>query len=139
MSKLGNEKRIQNVVVVALIKMADAVLLVRRLPNDEIAPNRFHLPGGHVEWGEDPAEALIREVREEVGITVVPEKVLHTFKYVFKDVHTVGITFQCSIKGSNDLKIDTNEVQASKWLTFDEAIKHFPEGDHDRIALEAAR
>jgi 8-oxo-dGTP diphosphatase len=44
------------------------VILIRRgKPPRE---NQWSIPGGHVEWGESVRDALLREVREETGLTV---------------------------------------------------------------------
>jgi mutator protein MutT len=45
------------------------VLLARRSPHRSTYPGLWSFPGGHVEQGETLAEALVREVQEEVGVT----------------------------------------------------------------------
>lgn len=52
----------------ALVFDGPQVLLVRRGPTAPWAPNLWGLPGGHVEPGETPAAAIVRELAEEVGI-----------------------------------------------------------------------
>jgi 8-oxo-dGTP diphosphatase len=47
------------------------VLLCHRSPQREWYPDVWDLPGGHIEPGESAAVALVRELREELGITVV--------------------------------------------------------------------
>lgn len=37
------------------------------------------LPGGHLKWDEDPCEAVVREVREETGLTVQPGNLIGVF------------------------------------------------------------
>jgi mutator protein MutT len=44
------------------------VLLGRRVAGRRYFPDCWDLPGGHIEPGEDPAQALDRELREELGI-----------------------------------------------------------------------
>jgi len=56
-------------VVGAAIVRAGRVLATRRTRPPEAA-GRWELPGGKVEPGEDPEQALVREVREELGCTV---------------------------------------------------------------------
>ncbi|MBB3464634.1 NUDIX domain-containing protein [Sinorhizobium sp. B11] len=45
------------------------VLLVRRAGHKERFPDCWDLVGGHVEAGESPAAAMVREAKEEVGLT----------------------------------------------------------------------
>lgn len=55
--------------VVAALLVRDArVLLCHRTPGREWYPNVWDLPGGHVENGETGADALVRELAEELGI-----------------------------------------------------------------------
>ncbi len=53
----------------ALIRRDGRLLLARRSPAKRFFPNCWDLIGGHVEPHETAAEALVREVREEVGVT----------------------------------------------------------------------
>ena len=46
------------------------MLLGHRSPQREWYPDVWDFPGGHVEEGESPAQALVRELHEELGITV---------------------------------------------------------------------
>ncbi|MBB2713244.1 UNVERIFIED_ORG: 8-oxo-dGTP pyrophosphatase MutT (NUDIX family) [Rhizobium etli] len=46
-----------------------SVLLVRRSSERRTHPDRWSLPGGHVEDGEDAETALRRELLEEIGVT----------------------------------------------------------------------
>jgi 8-oxo-dGTP diphosphatase len=57
-------------VVVAVLRDQDRVLLCHRSPGRRWYPNVWDLPGGHVEPGERPAAALVRELAEELGIRV---------------------------------------------------------------------
>ncbi len=56
------------VAVVAFVEQDQRVLLVRRAMNPE--RDRWALPGGFVDYGEDPREATRREVLEETGLDV---------------------------------------------------------------------
>jgi 8-oxo-dGTP diphosphatase len=53
----------------AVLHIDGRVLLVHRSPASAWAPGAWDLPGGHVDDGELEADALIREAREELGIT----------------------------------------------------------------------
>jgi 8-oxo-dGTP diphosphatase len=58
------------VVVAAMLLRADAILLCHRSVDREWYPDLWDLPGGHIEEIETPTEALVRELQEEVGITL---------------------------------------------------------------------
>ena len=56
-------------IVAALLRDGDRVLLCHRSPDRRWYPDVWDLPGGHVDEGENPTEALVRELREELAIT----------------------------------------------------------------------
>ena len=56
-------------IVNALFVRQGTVLLARRGPHRRAYSNLWSFPGGHVEDGETLNEALVRELREEVGVT----------------------------------------------------------------------
>ena len=55
-------------VVAAVLLRAGQVLLCHRSPGRRWYPDVWDFPGGHVEAGEDPEDALRRELAEELGI-----------------------------------------------------------------------
>ena len=60
--------------VAAIIRRGDRLLLCHRHPDRAWYPNVWDLPGGHVEPGEAPGDALVRELTEELGVRVtVPD------------------------------------------------------------------
>lgn len=58
----------QKLSVRALIKNDDRLLLIRRASGNPKYIGQFELPGGKVEFGEDPESALRREIMEEIGV-----------------------------------------------------------------------
>ena len=74
--------------------------------------------GGKVEPGETKEQALIRECREELGITVTPEKTVMDVVHTYPDL-TVHLTlFQASIAEGVPQKLEHNDI---RWLTIGEA------------------
>ncbi len=81
-----------------VINDAREILLQRRKDN-----GRWWLPGGFIEPGEEPADAVVREVWEETGVKVIPERIVGVYggselisQYANGDrVAVVHITFAC--------------------------------------------
>lgn len=56
-------------IVAAVTVLADRILLGKRTPNREFFPNVWDVFGGHIEPDEERDQTLIRELKEELGIT----------------------------------------------------------------------
>jgi 8-oxo-dGTP diphosphatase len=59
----------EHFVVAGLLRRRGRALMVHRSPQRRWYPDAWDLPGGHVEVGEVPRLALVRELQEELGIT----------------------------------------------------------------------
>lgn len=57
------------------IRYQDEVLMFKRSEHKKKFPGFWSIPGGHIDEGEDPLTAAIREVQEETGITVTPSEI----------------------------------------------------------------
>jgi 8-oxo-dGTP diphosphatase len=57
-------------IVTGLLRDGNRILLCHRSPQRRWYPDVWDLPGGHVEPGERPGAALVRELREELGIVI---------------------------------------------------------------------
>jgi 8-oxo-dGTP pyrophosphatase MutT (NUDIX family) len=65
----------------AFILKDGCLLLVRKSPDDPNQPGLWEVPGGRMDFGEDIDEHLRREVREEVGLEVVPGDPFHIWQW----------------------------------------------------------
>ncbi len=74
----------------------------------------WEFPGGKIEPGETPQEALVREIKEELDIEIEVKDFLETVEYDYPDFHLSMDCFFCSIR-SGELVL--KEHEAVKWLT----------------------
>ena len=80
-------------IAVAALVRDGLVLLVHRHPSREWYPNCWDLVGGHVETGESPQDAVIRECFEELGVQVHdPLPIPMTLDDPTLDVHAFLVT-----------------------------------------------
>ena len=103
-------------VVAALIWEGDRFLACQR-PANKARALLWEFVGGKVEPGETLEEALIRECREELDITVAPRDVFLTVIHEYPDL-TVRLTlFHASIAEGTPKALEHNDI---RWITVDE-------------------
>ena len=73
----------------------------------------WEFPGGKIDVGETPEEALVREIKEELDTVVEVNELLDTVEYDYPNFHLSMDCFICSIK-SGDLVL--KEHEAATWL-----------------------
>ena len=74
----------------------------------------WEFPGGKIDAGETPEEALVREIKEELDTEVEVIELLDTVEYDYPNFHLSMDCFICSIKSGN---LVLKEHEAAQWLT----------------------
>ena len=78
---------------------------------------QWEFPGGKVEVGETPKQALVREIKEELEIDIKVGDLIDTIKYDYPTFHLSMDCFWCEII-QGELKLV--EAEAARWLTKEE-------------------
>ena len=103
-------------VVAALIWRGERFLACQR-PAHKARGLLWEFVGGKVEPGESPQQALIRECREELDVTVEVGEVFMEVEHHYPDL-TVHLTlFHASIPSGEPRKLEHNDI---RWITVDE-------------------
>lgn len=121
-------ERVFRIATKAVIVNEGRFLILERSTETRGEYGYWELPGGGLEFGESPEEAIIREVNEEMNIMIEVEKTLCTWSRTHQDdTQVIGITFQCRIKGG-DIEL-SHEHLDYRWILPEEAeqYKLFPE------------
>ena len=74
----------------------------------------WEFPGGKIDAGETPEEALVREIKEELDTEVEVKELIETVEYDYPKFHLSMDCFICKIKAG---ELVLKEHEASKWLT----------------------
>jgi 8-oxo-dGTP diphosphatase len=74
----------------------------------------WEFPGGKMESGETPEEALKREIWEELETRIEVEQLFETIDYDYPDFH---LTMHCYICKVESGKLTLKEHEAARWLT----------------------
>lgn len=103
------------------MKTIEVVAAIIRRDNDIFATQRgygdfkdwWEFPGGKMEPGEAPEQALIREIWEELSTEISVDKYLYTVDYDYPKFHLTMHCYMCSLMSE---ALHLNEHEAARWL-----------------------
>ena len=116
-----------------IIKDGKALMLHRTKKEKDINKDKYIGVGGHIECGESPEECILREVKEETGLTMNSFALRGIITFVLDDVHEYAFLYTCD-DFSGELVKDCNEGDLV-WVPFDE-ITSLPLWEGDKIFLK---
>lgn len=132
-----------HITVKGIVVFQNKVLLMKRVKPSSDGLGYWELPGGGLEYGETPNEALLRELKEETGLEIKIIKPIYTFTKIRKEYQTVGIGYLC-IPTNNQVVISNEhteyrfckEVEAKKLLDkeiFEDIVNVLKEYDKENV------
>lgn len=107
-----------HITVKGIVVYDQKILIMKRVRPSSDGLGYWELPGGGLEYGETPSEALIRELKEETHLDIKIIKPAYTFTKIRKDYQTVGIGHLCI--ATNDHVILSDEHSDYRFVTKDE-------------------
>ena len=104
--------------------VADDHLLLVRLAPPAHQVGWWSLPGGGIEWGETPAEALVREVAEETGLRSTVGRVLGAYSTIFErtpqrpfdPLHFMSIVHEIRVDGRDLVDEVSGSTDLAAWV-----------------------
>jgi 8-oxo-dGTP diphosphatase len=105
-------------VVAAIILQESRILCVQRGAGKfDYISYKYEFPGGKVEPGESRESALIREIQEELNLTITVEEAYLTVEHSYPDFHITMHSFICRTETTD---INLTEHVHHQWLTKNE-------------------
>lgn len=104
-------KRIE--VVAAIIHDAEGRIFATQRGYGEFKDG-WEFPGGKMEAGETPEEALRREIWEELETRIEVERLVETVEYDYPQFHLTMHCFLCRVESG---QLELKEHEAARWLT----------------------
>ncbi len=123
------QKQIFIVAAVIRNEKGEILLAKRHQPNHPEADGKWEFVGGGIEFGEEPEQALIREVKEESGLNV---KVIRLLPKIFtdrqqgsngEDFQIIILTYECKVVGG-ELSLKDEEIAELKFVKFED-VKNY--------------
>ena len=115
-------------VTAAVIKQ-DGKLLIARRPEKGLLGGLWEFPGGKVEEGENLSEALIREIREELGVEIAVGEPCGVYRHAYTHFHIQLHAFYCELISGQPQALEASEI---RWVEPAE-LSAYPMGKVDRL------
>ncbi len=105
---------------VIVLNSKNNILVIRRSDTAKIRPLGWDLPGGSLEFGEDPKKVIKREIEEETGINTGQIELLDITSFLEEDKYTLMIGYT-AYADKTDVKLSF-EHDLYKWSTKDDFL-----------------
>jgi 8-oxo-dGTP diphosphatase len=104
------ETRIHKLVVAGLILGDDGRILITQRRADQALALQWEFPGGKVEPGEAPVAALVRELREELGVTVAVGRIWDVLFHAYPAFDLVMLVYACQIVDGSPRAVEVADL-----------------------------
>jgi 8-oxo-dGTP diphosphatase len=108
------QPRERKLVVAGLIGRGDGLLLISQRREDQAMPLFWEFPGGKVEAGESPREALARELDEELGVSVEVGAIWEVLHHAYPEFDLLLLVYRCALGAGQEPRC--REVKRLAWV-----------------------
>ena len=115
----------------------EQVFLPKRADTKKFLPGKYELPGGHIDFGEDIAAGLWREIKEELGVNITLGEPFAVFTYTneMKGSHSIEVVYFAQVVGDPEaITINPGDHSTAGWFGEQEAVQL----NHDTADEEVA-
>ncbi len=107
-------------VTCAIIQCEGKILITQR-SEDMPHPLQWEFPGGKLKPGESPVRCIVREIKEELGVTVEVDGLLPSVTHDYGDQSIRLIPFICSM---GEEQIFLHQHKANRWIKREELVDY---------------
>ena len=112
----------------AFIIKNNKILLIQKSDKDLVQPNRWEVPGGRKQEGETLDEHIIREVKEEVGLDILPKNVFDMWQFTLnindKQTTVVAVARFCDLS-STTIDLTEDVIKNYKWVEINDELLNY--------------
>ena len=131
---------LHNEVAAFVINDKEQVLLQKRSANKRFNPNKWALCAGHVDAYESLENAILREIKEEIGIDINPNELVpfgeREFTIRDSNSHITYFYYVKSNLNEEDFIIQKEELSEVKWFDIDQVIEMIKSKDESIVFRE---
>lgn len=117
--RVDSMKRPYGLTMRGIARKNDEILILKRHPESKTNPNKWELPGGKVDPGEDFDKALIREFNEETNLNIELGQFVGAVQEDFPHKKTIALVMEVVLLGEIEVKISDEHIDW-KWATIEE-------------------
>jgi len=104
---------------IALIILENGKILSTR----SIGKNKFYIPGGKREINETDHQTLIREIKEELSVSVLPDTITYVGTFVAQsdgEKDGINVKMTCYKADYTGILMKNNEIEEIRWLNYND-------------------
>jgi len=125
---MREKQPVPHIDVVAAIFRQNGQVLIARRPSKGLLGGLWEFPGGKLEEGESHAKALVREIREELGVDVTAVEKFGVYRHAYTHFKVTLQAWFAELKGGQPTALEASDL---RWVKV-EALGDYPMGKIDR-------